>query len=189
MCGEKGRWKQNLIAKCLREGKPHDDASVSPVVRQTLLHWAYEISEADFASGAKRVKTHGAAYVPTDSLGGVLTGTKRKKAFHDDDDDDGATQESKRASTEAAGKERELRAQRRAEAESVKKEEGEEEAASAARPAKRARDAVKPSTTTKAARSARSSVAAKDPAYTEYEKQRDAQRAQNESKLRELGLA
>ena len=48
VCGEKGRWKQNLIAKCMRDGKAHDDASVSPVVRQTLLHWAYELTEADF---------------------------------------------------------------------------------------------------------------------------------------------
>ena len=48
VCGEKGRWKQNLIAKCMRDGKAHDDASVSPVVRQTLLHWAYELTEVDF---------------------------------------------------------------------------------------------------------------------------------------------
>lgn len=25
-----------------------DDASVSPIVRQSLLHWAYELTEADF---------------------------------------------------------------------------------------------------------------------------------------------
>ena len=25
-----------------------DDASVSPVVRQSMLHWAYELTEADF---------------------------------------------------------------------------------------------------------------------------------------------
>ena len=53
MCGEKGRWKQNLIAKCMRDGAPHDDEQVSPVVRQTLLHWAYELTEADFKQGAK----------------------------------------------------------------------------------------------------------------------------------------
>ena len=29
-------------------GQAYDDASVSPVVRQTLLHWAYELSEEDF---------------------------------------------------------------------------------------------------------------------------------------------
>ena len=30
----------------------YDDASVSPVVRQTLLHWAYELGEADFKQAA-----------------------------------------------------------------------------------------------------------------------------------------
>ena len=72
VCGDKGRWKQNLIAKCLREGKAHDDVTVSPVVRQTLLHWAYELSAADFASGARRVKTHGATYVKREELAGVM---------------------------------------------------------------------------------------------------------------------
>jgi len=32
MCGEKGRWKRNLIARCLREGKAHHDVSCAPVV-------------------------------------------------------------------------------------------------------------------------------------------------------------
>ena len=72
VCGDKGRWKQNLIAKCLRDGKSYDDQTVSPVVRQTLLHWAYELQEADFRSGAKRVKSHGASYVPRDQLSGIV---------------------------------------------------------------------------------------------------------------------
>jgi len=37
--GTSGRWKSNLIAKCVAAGKRFDDASVSPVVRQTLQHW------------------------------------------------------------------------------------------------------------------------------------------------------
>ena len=117
VCGDKGRWKQNLIAKCLREGKAHDDASVSPVVRQTLLHWAYALSPADFAAGAKRVKTHGAAYVPTASLSGVLTGSKKRKAAAsaDDDEDDDQPQESRDKAKAADA--RAKRAQRRADAE------------------------------------------------------------------------
>jgi hypothetical protein len=43
VAGEKGRWKNNLIGKCLRDNKEWDDLSVCPVVRQTLLHWAYEL--------------------------------------------------------------------------------------------------------------------------------------------------
>lgn len=39
-----GRWKRNLIAKCVRAGKPYSDVSVSPVVRQTLQHWGYELT-------------------------------------------------------------------------------------------------------------------------------------------------
>ena len=65
VAGDKGRWKSNLVAKCLISGKSYDDASVSPVVRQTLLHWAYELSAADFESGTKRVSKNGAAYVST----------------------------------------------------------------------------------------------------------------------------
>lgn len=55
-CGEKGRWKQNLISKIVKAGAKYDDFKVSPVVRQTLLHWAYELTEKDFKEGAKRVK-------------------------------------------------------------------------------------------------------------------------------------
>ena len=29
-------------------GARHDDVSISPVIRQTLLHWAYELSAADY---------------------------------------------------------------------------------------------------------------------------------------------
>ncbi len=36
VAGEKGRWKGNLIGKCLAAGAAPDDESVSPVVRQTL---------------------------------------------------------------------------------------------------------------------------------------------------------
>lgn len=34
--GPKGRWRSNLIGKCLRDGKAFDDSTVAPVVRQTL---------------------------------------------------------------------------------------------------------------------------------------------------------
>eukprot|EP00808_Paulinella_micropora_P008707 g60504.t1 len=76
VCGKTGRWKQNLIAKCLASGKAYDDESVSPVVRQTLQHWGYALNEKDFQAGSKRVRTHGAAYVPREALAGV---TKFKK--------------------------------------------------------------------------------------------------------------
>ena len=55
VAGVKGRWRRNLIAKVVKENKSWDDASVSPVVRQTLLHWAYELTEADMRAHAAAV--------------------------------------------------------------------------------------------------------------------------------------
>lgn len=46
--GFKGRWRNQLCGKVRTARKSFDDASVSPVIRQTLLHWAYELSEDDF---------------------------------------------------------------------------------------------------------------------------------------------
>lgn len=55
-CGEKGRWKRFLMKKIVNSARGYDDKSlqravdnesVSPVVRQTLLHWAYKINLHD----------------------------------------------------------------------------------------------------------------------------------------------
>uniref|UniRef100_A0AAR2JKS0 Uncharacterized protein n=1 Tax=Pygocentrus nattereri TaxID=42514 RepID=A0AAR2JKS0_PYGNA len=54
--GVKGRWRNNLITKVVRSGQRFDDRSVSPVVRQTLQHWGYRLTEEDYREGAKRVK-------------------------------------------------------------------------------------------------------------------------------------
>ncbi|KAK9827267.1 hypothetical protein WJX81_005944 [Elliptochloris bilobata] len=48
VAGEKGRWKRALVKQCVTKNKRWDDKSVSPVIRQSLLHWAYELTEADF---------------------------------------------------------------------------------------------------------------------------------------------
>ena len=42
------RRKRFLVNQCLRANAAYDDPGVSPVVRQTLLHWAYELTETDF---------------------------------------------------------------------------------------------------------------------------------------------
>merc|ERR1719158_1287501 len=52
--GEKGRGKNNLISKIIKAGASWDDFSVSPVVRQTLQHWGYELTEDDFLKAAKK---------------------------------------------------------------------------------------------------------------------------------------
>jgi hypothetical protein len=70
--GPKGRWRGNLVAKCLRDGKPFDDPSVSPVVRQTLHHWGYQLTQADFSKSSDRVMAHGATYFPRSELSHVV---------------------------------------------------------------------------------------------------------------------
>jgi hypothetical protein len=70
--GAKGRWKQNLVGKCLSKGVAFDDEGVSPVVRQTLQHWGYRLTGADFELGAKRVRMHGASYMPKSQLKHVM---------------------------------------------------------------------------------------------------------------------
>jgi len=54
--GPKGRWKNNLIAKCVRQGAAYDNAAVSPVIRQVHQHWAYVLTKEDFDKHAPNVK-------------------------------------------------------------------------------------------------------------------------------------
>ncbi|KAJ1463140.1 hypothetical protein M885DRAFT_455702 [Pelagophyceae sp. CCMP2097] len=70
--GPTGRWRGNLVGKCLRDGRPFDDVSVSPVVRQTLQHWGYQLTSDDFEAAAVRVRARGAAYVPRSELRHVV---------------------------------------------------------------------------------------------------------------------
>ena len=53
VAGPKGRWKRALLNKVVASNARWDDASISPVIRQTLLHWAFEITEADVLAHAK----------------------------------------------------------------------------------------------------------------------------------------
>merc|ERR1719506_1805871 len=53
--GPKGRFRSQLCNKILAAGKGAGDASVSPVVRQTLLHWGLEITAFVLARHRKRV--------------------------------------------------------------------------------------------------------------------------------------
>jgi len=54
--GETGRWKNNLISKIVKAGCAWDNYAVSPVVRQTLQHWAYELNKEDFDKNSKKFK-------------------------------------------------------------------------------------------------------------------------------------
>ena len=47
--GEKsGRYRRRLINMCIKEDKKFNDYSISPVIRQGLLHWGYELNKKDF---------------------------------------------------------------------------------------------------------------------------------------------
>ena len=48
--------KNNLISKIVKAGCGWDNYNISPVVRQTLQHWGYQLTEEDFNKNAKRFK-------------------------------------------------------------------------------------------------------------------------------------
>ncbi|XP_046583388.1 uncharacterized protein LOC124290646 [Haliotis rubra] len=52
--GTTGRWRNNLISKCVKSGCGYDNHSISPVVRQTLQHWGYKLNKEDFDAYAKK---------------------------------------------------------------------------------------------------------------------------------------
>jgi hypothetical protein len=52
--GPKGRFRNQLIGKCSAAGKTFDDPSVSPVIRQSLQHWGYALTQADADAYCKK---------------------------------------------------------------------------------------------------------------------------------------
>jgi hypothetical protein len=54
--GIKGRWRTFLVGQCVKANKAWDDVSASPVTRQTLLHWGYELTQADYAAIAPAIQ-------------------------------------------------------------------------------------------------------------------------------------
>lgn len=45
--GEKSRFRLRLVNMLKKKGKKYDDDEVSPVIRQLLLQWAYELRRGD----------------------------------------------------------------------------------------------------------------------------------------------
>lgn len=86
ICGATGRWKGNLIAKCLKAGRPYNDPGVAPAVRQSLLHWAYELTAKDLKERKGDILAGKGAYaVPRKELAGVhrkgrLVASKKRPA-------------------------------------------------------------------------------------------------------------
>lgn len=54
--GPKGRFRSQLCNKILQAKTKHDDKSISPVIRQTLLHWGLEIEADVLEKHRKRMK-------------------------------------------------------------------------------------------------------------------------------------
>lgn len=48
--GPNGRFRRALINKIKRKRKKYNDYSVSPVIRQGLQHWAYQLTSRDFVA-------------------------------------------------------------------------------------------------------------------------------------------
>jgi len=48
--GPTGRFRTNLMNQIVRKGKRFDDVNVSPVIRQTLQHWGYRLTEVNAVS-------------------------------------------------------------------------------------------------------------------------------------------
>ena len=187
VAGEKGRWKSNLIAKVLASGSTCDDASVSPVVRQTLLHWAYELCEADFTKGAKRVRSKGAAYVPRELLSGVLTSDAKARGASSGQwkqEDTAAAAQAQATLAAAQADDRARRAQKR----------GHTDTSASSSAAKSADEpTVEPAQKRKRRQGASSSSRGKGKEEVEvlstYEIERQQTVARNKAKLAELGLA
>lgn len=73
LAGPKGRWKRNLIAKCVKAGKPFDDEGVSPTVRQLLLHWGYELTAEHFDEYKKLLENgHKTSFIPQHEMKHVV---------------------------------------------------------------------------------------------------------------------
>jgi len=54
VASDKGRFRNQLIGRCARGGRAFDDATVSPVIRQTLQHWGYRLASKDADAYARR---------------------------------------------------------------------------------------------------------------------------------------
>ena len=52
--GPNGRWRLRLCNLIQKSGKNFDDVTVSPVIRQVLLHWAYQLTNSDYLEFCNR---------------------------------------------------------------------------------------------------------------------------------------
>ena len=53
LAGPNGRFRKWLITQIVKSGKSWNDHSVSPKIRQTLLHWGYQLTKKDYLNELK----------------------------------------------------------------------------------------------------------------------------------------
>jgi hypothetical protein len=56
LAGPKGRFKRRLMNLLIKEKARYNDYTISPVIRQVLLHWGYELSSVDLNSYKRSLK-------------------------------------------------------------------------------------------------------------------------------------
>lgn len=56
LAGPNGRFRTRLMNMIINKGKNYNDSSISPVIRQTLLHWGYELKSKDLNDHKKSKK-------------------------------------------------------------------------------------------------------------------------------------
>jgi hypothetical protein len=50
-----GRYRRRLANMCIKQDKQFNDYNVSPVIRQGLLHWGYQLNKKDFNNHKKSI--------------------------------------------------------------------------------------------------------------------------------------
>ena len=78
------RFSPSAPPECVSAGAAFDDARVSPVVRQTLQHWAYELTKPDHDAYAAKVRSG-----KSTSFVGVVAAPAKKRGGAGDGGDDG----------------------------------------------------------------------------------------------------
>ena len=56
LAGPNGRFRRRLMNEIIKKRKKFNDPSVSPVIRQVLLHWGYQLTKSDFDKYKKEKK-------------------------------------------------------------------------------------------------------------------------------------
>ena len=56
LTGPNGRFRRRLMNEIIKKKKRYNDYSVSPVIRQVLLHWGYELTREDLETYKRSLK-------------------------------------------------------------------------------------------------------------------------------------